>query len=419
MSGPHGGPGQPPGSTGQPPGAVPFDAGRHVGDVRAALGAELSGLEREMAEIGLLIEQVTLEAERHEARRARAEERAAALERDPRTPPADANEAHGTLLALTKRSLLFESQREVLEGKLKTLTRYRDGQARTWEALGPIAGLTLASAPGPAGQPGSGGAAPGPGAGAGAPRPAGGRATDAMALLRSQEELRRELVRQLHDGPAQSLANIALQAEIVQRLVARNDVRAQAELVSMRRMVQHALDTTKEFIFDVRPMVLDDLGLAPTLRRAAADRGRRSGLPIEFESRGSERRLAPDLESGLFRCVDEAMSGYVAARPGRVAVRLDWTDTELRCTIGATWPEPAVGATPEPPTPAPAPGSLPPALAAMIEEERSQGPQAGGPAHAMAGERLSEIAERARVLGVRLTLRDDGRSLELATDLEI
>lgn len=409
--GPHGPPGQPPAPPGQTPGAVPPGAGRHVGDVRSALGAELSGLEREIAEIGLLIEQVTLEAERHEARRARAEEQVTTLQRDPRSPPADIHEAHGNLLALTRRSLLFETQREVLEGKLKTLTRYRDGLARAWEALGPIAGLPLSSTADPA-------AASGTATGMGAPKSADAGATDAMALLRSQEGLRRELVRQLHDGPAQSLANIALQAEIVQRLVARNDGRAQAELVNMRRMVQHALDTTKEFIFDVRPMVLDDLGLAPTLRRAAADRGRRSGLAIEFDSRGSERRLAPDLESGLFRCVDEAMSGYLAVRPGRVAVRLDWTDTELRCTISATWPEPAGGVAQEPPTPAPAPGSLPPALAAMIEEERGQGPQARGPVQAMAGERLAEIAERARVLGVRLTLREDGRSLELAAQLE-
>ena len=66
-------------------------------------------------------------------------------------------------------------------------------------------------------------------------------------------------------------------------------------------MVQHTLDATKTFIFDVRPMVLDDLGLVPTLRRVARDRGRRSQVPIEFESYGTDRRLPMDVESALFR----------------------------------------------------------------------------------------------------------------------
>ncbi len=90
-------------------------------------------------------------------------------------------------------------------------------------------------------------------------------------------------------------------------------------------MVEHALDATKEFIFDVRPMVLDDLGLVPTLRRTAADRGRRAGVEIDLDSQGTERRLAQDAESGLFRLIDDTINGYLALRPSRVAVRMEWS----------------------------------------------------------------------------------------------
>ena len=83
----------------------------------------------------------------------------------------------------------------------------------------------------------------------------------------------------MHDGPAQSLTNIVLQAQIVERLLDRDPSQAKAEIGQLVGMVQHTLEATKAFIFDVRPMVLDDLGLVPTLRRVARDRGRRSQTP--------------------------------------------------------------------------------------------------------------------------------------------
>ena len=84
-------------------------------------------------------------------------------------------------------------------------------------------------------------------------------------------------------------------------------------------MVQQTLEATKTFIFDVRPMVLDDLGLVPTLRRAARERGRRAGVEVAFDSLGPDRRLPMDLESGLFRMIDEAMAAYLSVRPEHVS----------------------------------------------------------------------------------------------------
>src|SRR5207244_5890105 len=148
---------------------------------------------------------------------------------------------------------------------------------------------------------------------------ADGRPAFTRALLGAQEDLRREIARAMHDGPAQSLTNIVLQAQIVERLLARDPAGAEAEVHQLISMVQHTLEATKTFIFDVRPMVLDDLGLVPTLRRAARERGRRAGVAVEFDSIGQDRRLAMDLESSLFRILDEALAAYVAAAPARVA----------------------------------------------------------------------------------------------------
>ncbi len=91
-------------------------------------------------------------------------------------------------------------------------------------------------------------------------------------------------------------------------------------------MVQQTLDATKNFIFDVRPMVLDDLGVMPTLRRMARDRGRRARVPVEFDSLGHDRRLPMEMESTIFRILDEALAAYLALGPERMQLRLDWTD---------------------------------------------------------------------------------------------
>ena len=100
---------------------------------------------------------------------------------------------------------------------------------------------------------------------------------------------------------------------------------ARGELRLLVQMVQQTLDATKNFIFDVRPMVLDDLGLVPTLRRATRERGRRAHVPVEFESLGTDRRLPMDFESTVFRILDEALAAYLALGPDRVTLtaRLD------------------------------------------------------------------------------------------------
>jgi two-component system sensor histidine kinase DegS len=228
-----------------------------------------------------------------------------------------------------------------------------------------------------------------------------------------QEDLRRDIARQMHDGPAQSLANIALQAEIVQRLLAKDPQRAAEEVEQLRAAVQHALDTTKTFIFDVRPMVLDDLGLVPTLRRAAADRGRRAGVPVVFESVGADQRLGPDVESSFFRILDDALAGYLSLAPSAVHLRLDWSPHELRATVSSGRPEErAADARAVADARKADPTDLPPALAEMIEAQRAGEREAWTHARALPPERWREIQARAEAVGVSVTLLADDQTLE-------
>ena len=396
-----------------PPGQ-PVASGRpgqsSIAKLRAELDEDIKRIERENGEIDMLMEQVLAEIERHEARRVKMETRLATLEASVSPDRDEIREARDNLLALTRRELLFDAQRQVLQGKQRGLARFLQRLVEIDSSLESMGGMPSRPAPEASSGLRALAVAAGTSGATGINQP--------VLQMRSQEDLRREIVRQLHDGPAQSIANIGLQAEIVERLVNARDDRAVTELESLRQLVQQALDSTKAFIFDVRPMVLDDLGLGPTIRRSAADRGRRADISVDFESQGIEERISPDLESAVFRSVDEAIAGYLAQRPPSVIVRLDWTERELIATVEGTWSRVREeDDSPDLAQPASRPGETPPVLLAMMEEKRSQEHDAQVASRSLSGERIAEISNRARALGMTLTMRDDGQLMELVVPI--
>lgn len=396
---------------------------------------EVETLERELAEIEMLVQQATTEASRHEAKRAQLAEKLAALAANRSTDPVELGALAAQVVTLTKRAALMEAQVDVLTGKQKTLTRYRDALAGYADSIAGLATDAVdVGAPAGSSTPAATGGAPGaPGAPEGASLPVVSR-----LVLGAQEDLRRDIARAMHDGPAQSLTNIVLQAEIVERLLAQDPEQTRSELHHLTAMVQSTLEATKSFIFDVRPMVLDDLGLVPTIRRAARDRGRRAQIPVDFDSIGADRRLPMELESALFRMLDEALAGYLGEHPDRVVIRLDWSD-RLEASVAALRAEPApeaaaagevAAASARSRTPGrPERGrggkaepaeEMPPALAAMIEERRTESETTAAAAHspaALPAATWREIEERAATLGVSAELLAGGSELRLVVAL--
>jgi hypothetical protein len=193
-------------------------------------------------------------------------------------------------------------------------------------------------------------------------------------------------------------------------------------------MVQQTLDATKSFIFDVRPMVLDDLGLVPTLRRAARERGRRAGVSVEFDSVGQDRRIDVDLESSLFRIIDEALSGYLGGRPDRLAVRLDWSEdlVEARITADRDPTRQMAAADLEVAAAAQAvqvsDKDLPPALESMMADRRERAEARSVAAReaaivALPESTWREIQQRATTTGILAELSDGGGSLLVRVDI--
>lgn len=377
-----------------------------IAGLRREIEDDIRRIEGENAEIDLLMEQVLIEIERHEGRRSKMESRLTELETSPAAESTELGDARDGLLALTRRELLFDAQRQVLEGKQRILARFLQRLVEIDNSLASMAGLSLRPAPVASAGIRALASAGGAGGGAGSDLPA--------VVIRSQEDLRRDIVRQLHDGPAQSIANIGLQSEIVERLVRKGDPRAVDEIDSLRQLVQLALDNTKQFIFEIRPMVLDDLGLGPTVRRIAADRSRRSGINVDYGSQGVETRLEPDLESAVYRSIDEAIAGYLELRPPSVLVRLDWSETDLVTTVEGTWPRmSSEGESESSASAASRSVDTPPALLAMMEEKRTADREADRVLRSLSTERVAAISHRARALGMTLTMRDQGQAMEL------
>jgi two-component system sensor histidine kinase DegS len=401
-------------------------AGGSLADVAARAVTEVETLDRELAEIDMLITQARAEAERHELKRAQAVEKLGELPEA--TPSEDIIALNAQLVVLTRRAGVMESQVEVLEGKRKALGRFRDAVAGLATDLGAAvesgAELDVSAATdangGPAALEASGGSS--------------------RLVLSAQEDLRREIARAMHDGPAQSLTNIVLQAQIVEVLLARDPEMAQPEVRQLISMVQQTLDATKSFIFDVRPMVLDDLGLVPTLRRSARERGQRAGVAVEFESMGTDRRLPMELESGLFRIFDEALTAYLGAAPDRVALTLDWTPDRLEGHVTASRDRTSAIEQAErelAEVEAQLQGGdggkgrgrgkdkeLPPALAAMIDERRVAAEAATEAARSSAIVTLPaaawrEIQQRAASIGVAVDLVAGGGELRISVDLAL
>jgi two-component system sensor histidine kinase DegS len=394
----------------EPPGAP---APSSVPELAQQMSDEAVRVGIELGEVELLIAQARTEASRHEARRATASDKLVAMVAAAATsggPPTDSAELNAQLVLLTKRAALMESQVDVLEGKQRALARFRDGLAAYAEALSAL----------PEASDAAGNGASRAGAAAKAADPIGSLPPAvSRLLLAAQEDMRREIARAMHDGPAQSLTNIALQAQIVEHLVASDPQKASSEVRQLVAMVQQTLDATKSFIFDVRPMVLDDLGLVPTLRRAARDRGRRAGVPVEFESMGQDQRLPMDLESGLFRILDEALTAYLGARAERVSLKLDWSDrVEARMSASRAAATSRAAPVPE----ATSSADLPPALAAMMDERRADARDRAESAQRQAivglpASTWREIQGRATTLGLDVELSADGSELRLLADL--
>src|SRR3990172_3327278 len=153
-------------------------------------------------------------------------------------------------------------------------------------------------------------------------------------IIEAQEEERRKISRQMHDGPAQALANFILQAEIALRLFDNDPTKAREELNNLKASASSTFSHVRDYIFDLRPMMLDDLGLVPTVRRYTEAIKDKTGLAMTTVVTGTERRLEPHREVLVFRAIQELLGNVREyAQATQVKVTLDIDDRQVRAAV--------------------------------------------------------------------------------------
>ncbi|OUM94961.1 MAG: histidine kinase [Thermobacillus sp. ZCTH02-B1] len=130
-----------------------------------------------------------------------------------------------------------------------------------------------------------------------------------LKIILAQEEERKRMAREIHDGPAQSLANLVLRTEIAERMLMKQEFQlVQEELMELKSQVRSGLEEIRKIIFNLRPMALDDLGLVPTLRKFVQDFEEKTKIRAVFETSGRELRMPSGMEAAIYRLVQEAFS---------------------------------------------------------------------------------------------------------------
>src|SRR4026207_2068009 len=265
------------------------------------LQAELDETQRALREVTLMIEQSQGELSKLSQRNAAITTHLQQVQNQlDRMPPQEIKSAYDSALDAQQRLFVMRGQLEKLQNEKSHLERFKSTLERTRVQAG--------------------------GRGASAALASGGKSPLASVemLVNAQETERQRLSRQMHDGPAQALSNFILQTEIAMRLFDVDAGQARDELNSLKASAMGTFQKVRNFIFELRPMMLDDLGLVPTVRRYADAFKEQTSLDVTITVTGNDRRLEPYLEVMLFRAIQEVLGN--AARHSQatlVKVALD------------------------------------------------------------------------------------------------
>ena len=153
-------------------------------------------------------------------------------------------------------------------------------------------------------------------------------------IIKATEEERYRISREIHDGPAQDLANVLFMTTITERLMDKDMAEAKNTLEELRAEIRKCLTSVRQIIFDMRPMVLDDLGLPQAVEQLIRLFGERGKLRGTFSLEGTYYPLPKHVEIAIFRIVQEALNNVVHhAKTDKVRVRMHYTDQALTVLI--------------------------------------------------------------------------------------
>jgi two-component system, NarL family, sensor histidine kinase DevS len=158
-------------------------------------------------------------------------------------------------------------------------------------------------------------------------------ASDALRRVVQAQELERgRLARELHDETGQALTSILLGLKPLEEALAEHPARA--ALAELREQVVAALRDVRRLAVELRPAVLDDFGLVAALERLTEAFAEQTGIRVDFHSALGEKRLPPEVETALYRVVQESLTNIVKHANARsVSISLARRDSAVAAVI--------------------------------------------------------------------------------------
>lgn len=156
----------------------------------------------------------------------------------------------------------------------------------------------------------------------------------AQMIIKAQEDERLRVSQEIHDGPAQLIANILYRASVCEAKMDNDVDAAKADIRAIKSQIRDCLAETRQIIFDLRPMTLDDLGLVAAIYHFVKQYGRRTGMEIDFDVDGNELGLPKYHEVGLFRIIQEGLSNvYKHSGVNHAYVLLQYSSDNIKIII--------------------------------------------------------------------------------------
>ncbi len=153
-------------------------------------------------------------------------------------------------------------------------------------------------------------------------------------LGRAQEDERRRLSHEIHDEMGQTLSAIQISLDIAREDLHERPEDARARIEAAMAAVKDALGEVRRIANDLRPVVLDELGLGAAIQRHVARVGALTGLSVDLSTEGRPRRLRSDLETHIYRALQETLSNVVKhSGAQRASCRLEYLESTVALTV--------------------------------------------------------------------------------------
>jgi two-component system sensor histidine kinase DegS len=284
-------------------------------ELLASANADMERARRELVEVETLLRQNTTEVEKLAQRELTVANRLRDLEVNlEKYSKADIKNMFTNGQEIQMRLLMMRGQQEQLQIKQQAIKARQSQLLNIITILEQLVGMSTA--------------------GSGAVARAGDPGDTIANIIQAQEKERLRISLQMHDGPAQTMSNLVLRAEICQRMFDRDAEMARGELAALKTAINTALQDIRRFIFDLRPMILDDLGLVPTLRRYTQQFGEKNKLEVNLMVQNMDGRLPPHYEVAMFRFIQEALNNVSKhANASQARVVLDNSGGQIHISV--------------------------------------------------------------------------------------